>query len=290
LQVQVAELSNGNVVLTDAGTTISEGGAFAVVEQGDYSDGYLNPSEYVDVPFTICLRSRKRFKFFVDVLGVADATQVASEDFDGDPGWTTFNLPGDSKDFGFKNSNFAGGNLGEAGGLFSGSGQRSWYADDSIGDVTASREIRASGLLNIVNVEPGYDNNVVIGHFDSRAAPDERAGRIGFQILENRSTSPFSFRVFYKIGDGEGYLFVVDGINERRTWSYLYDPDDGPHGSLTVSISGSGGNTATIFLSESQRSSIGAPNAFGLLNVCCTGGNMGEQLEAYIDDVTYTVN
>jgi len=69
LQVQVAELSNGNLVLTEAGTTIGEGGSFPVPDKDDYSDGDLAPSEAVDVPFTICLKNMQPFRFFVDVLG-----------------------------------------------------------------------------------------------------------------------------------------------------------------------------------------------------------------------------
>ena len=65
--------------------------------------------------------------------------------------------------------------------------------------------------------------------------------------------------IFYEIGDSEGELFIITGVDESRTWSYLYDPDDVSYGSLTVSISGSGGNTAKVFLSESQRNSIHQP-------------------------------
>jgi len=215
-------------------------------------------------------------------IGTVDAATI-TEYFDSDPGWHSFNLPINNNDFGFRNSNFAGGNPGEAGGSFSRSDQVAWYGDDTIGNFTGNEVLSASGLMNIYNVEPGYNHNFHIGHFDSSSD----INGIGFVILENQSTSPFSFRIHYTIGDTYDLLFTITGINESRTWSYLYDPDDGSYGSLTVSISGSGGNTETVFLSESQLNSIGTLNTFGL---AWEGQEYSapEQLEFYIDNVSYT--
>ena len=82
LQVRVAELGNGNLVLTQGGTTIGEGGSFPVPEKDDYADGDLAPSEAVDVPFTICLKSMQPFRFFVDVLGlVKDTPWLSGADY-----------------------------------------------------------------------------------------------------------------------------------------------------------------------------------------------------------------
>jgi hypothetical protein len=71
LQVEVAKLSNHNLLLTPDGT-IGEGGLFPVPQENGYSDGALTPGEYVDVPFDICLKKKKAFRFFVDVLGVTE--------------------------------------------------------------------------------------------------------------------------------------------------------------------------------------------------------------------------
>jgi hypothetical protein len=220
-------------------------------------------------------------------IGTVDAATI-TEYFDSDPGWRSFNLPVDNNDFGFRNSNFASGNTGEAGGFFSRSDEMAWYGDDTVGNFTGNEILSASGLMNIYNVEPDYNNNIHIGHFD-RNGPSQING-IGFQILEypvnNQTINPTSFRIFYEIGSYEGLLFTITGIKESRTWSYLYDPNDGSYGSLTVSISGSGGDTATVFLSESQRNSIGTLNVFGL----AVGDLVSapEQCEFYIDNVSYT--
>ncbi len=226
------------------------------------------------------------------VLGLMPISTVyaaeITEYFDSDPGWTSFNLPADYVNIGFRNSNFAGGNTGEAGGFFSRTDQLSWYGNDTIGNLTGNKILSASGLMNINNVDEHYNNGIFIGHFDSSSDPPRV---IGFEIMEyppnNQGINPSSFRIFYNIGDSEDVLFIITGIKESRNWSYLYDPNDGSYGSITVSISGSGGNTATVFLSESQRNSIGTLNTFGL--GVESANSQPEQFEFYIDNVSYTV-
>ncbi|MBI2487132.1 MAG: hypothetical protein HYW01_09270 [Deltaproteobacteria bacterium] len=41
-----------------------------VPEADGFSDGVLSPDEFVDVPFAICLKNRKKFTFTVDVFGI----------------------------------------------------------------------------------------------------------------------------------------------------------------------------------------------------------------------------
>jgi len=69
MSVQIDELTNGNLCLTDVGL-IGEDRLFEVPKFDDYADGYLSADEYVDVPFTICLKNKKPFRFFVNVVGV----------------------------------------------------------------------------------------------------------------------------------------------------------------------------------------------------------------------------
>lgn len=70
LNVEVNELTNNNLLLTDDGL-IGEGGRFEVPNSDDYADGYLSADEYVDVPFTVCLKIKKPFRFYVNVVGDA---------------------------------------------------------------------------------------------------------------------------------------------------------------------------------------------------------------------------
>ena len=115
--------------------------------------------------------------------------------------------------------------------------------------------VEAVGIMNIAAVEEGYNNNIFIGHF--AAGDTTLSHRLGFQILEGRTdeqgTDSDSFRIYYAIDAPElddpgipveGLLFVIDNTDETRNWSYRYDPAGGEYGSLTVSISGAGGNTS----------------------------------------------
>jgi hypothetical protein len=70
LHVEVDELTNDNLLLTDNGL-IGEGERFEVPKFDDYTDGILSHEEMVDVPFTVCLKNINPFRFFVNVLGVA---------------------------------------------------------------------------------------------------------------------------------------------------------------------------------------------------------------------------
>src|SRR5262249_22291434 len=56
LMVQVATLSNGNLLQNAAGGPGGEGARLKVPKVGDFSDEILSPGEFVDAPFVICLR------------------------------------------------------------------------------------------------------------------------------------------------------------------------------------------------------------------------------------------
>jgi hypothetical protein len=82
-----ALLFRGNLDDGDRAFSVSEIQAFSGAEN-DYSDGILSPDEYVDVPFTVCLQEKSPFRFFVNVLGVAEDIDlekglVASYPFNG---------------------------------------------------------------------------------------------------------------------------------------------------------------------------------------------------------------
>ena len=69
LLVEVFELTNDNLLLTDIGL-IEQGERFAVQKNDNYADGLLSPDEFVNVPFTVCLKEKKPFRLFVDVSGI----------------------------------------------------------------------------------------------------------------------------------------------------------------------------------------------------------------------------
>ena len=69
--IEVATLTNGNLLLNAVGGPGGVGTTFAIPrpQAGPYSDGILRPNEQVDVPFIICLKNLDPFVFLVNVLG-----------------------------------------------------------------------------------------------------------------------------------------------------------------------------------------------------------------------------
>jgi len=213
---------------------------------------------------------------------------AVDECFHSDPGWTSFNIPSNNNDFGFQLSNLAGGTEGEVGGFFSASLVPIWYGDIDIGSFDRDDMLSASGILNIVSVDMNYNNNVSVGHFDRGGFQFGRTNGIGFQILEDGAQIGTSeFRIFYMAGTVTELLFAIDGLDLTRTWSYEYDPSAGGFGSISVSVSGPGGETGTHFLTSTERASIGNLDTFGLATIQPLIGALG-QAEIYFDDISYT--
>ena len=96
-----------------------------------------------------------------------------------------------------------------------------------------------------------------------------------------------SFRIFYLAGTAQGLLFTIVGLDLPRAWNYNYDPSAGGFGSLTVSVSGPGGGTATHFLTSGERGSIGSLETFGLAVTPLSSVNSA-QAEIYVDNLSYT--
>ena len=67
LVANVTTLSNGNLLQNADGGPGGVGNTLAVPRVGNFSDGVLSPGEFVDVPFSICLKNLESFDFFVDV-------------------------------------------------------------------------------------------------------------------------------------------------------------------------------------------------------------------------------
>jgi hypothetical protein len=72
LIVKVATLTNGNLLQNADGGPGGAGAVMTVPWNGSYSDGELNPGESVVVPFSLCLKSKSAFSFFVDILGIVE--------------------------------------------------------------------------------------------------------------------------------------------------------------------------------------------------------------------------
>jgi hypothetical protein len=72
LVVEVTTITNGNLLQNADGGPGGKGALLRVPYKDGLSDGALGPGEFVNVPFQICVRQRKSFRFLVDVLSAAD--------------------------------------------------------------------------------------------------------------------------------------------------------------------------------------------------------------------------
>jgi hypothetical protein len=70
LAVKVKTLSNGNLLQNADGGNGGVGSTLTVPKTNGYADGTLSPEESVVVHFSICLKTKKPFTFFVDMLGM----------------------------------------------------------------------------------------------------------------------------------------------------------------------------------------------------------------------------
>ena len=71
LVVQVATLTNGNLLQNADGGPTGVGARLPFPGTDGFADGVLSPQEFVDIRFIICLKEKKPFTFFVDALGVS---------------------------------------------------------------------------------------------------------------------------------------------------------------------------------------------------------------------------
>ena len=78
LAAKIATLTNGNLLQNADGGPAGVGATLTIAKIGSYFDGVLNPAEFVDAPFSICLKDSNPFDFFVDVLGLRADDAISS--------------------------------------------------------------------------------------------------------------------------------------------------------------------------------------------------------------------
>ncbi len=72
LGMEIAELNEKNWLLTTGAQLLGAGDWLAMPLGGGYADGVLGPGETTSTSFTICLKTRKPFRFVVNVTGIPD--------------------------------------------------------------------------------------------------------------------------------------------------------------------------------------------------------------------------
>ena len=228
-----------------------------------------------------------------------DPTQsvFAIQTFTADPGWTALGNTSGGNNYGYSGTtNHAGGATGEAGGTFARSTLESYYADTNLAQsFNLNQFIQASGKFDLPNTNT-FSSEVFIGHISSSAGTANASDRysLGFDIFDV-SSAQFKWRVSLKttgsdatdLNEGVGVFHFV-AVNTDRTWSYLYDPNLGANGRLSVTVSGSG--TFFIDLTPTARASGATFDAFGIgiAQGLVGSDNAAQAGQVFIDDVTYS--
>jgi hypothetical protein len=116
--------------------------------------------------------------------GVACAT-VVTENFNSDPGWQAAGNTNNYNEFGYSDSNHAGGSTHEAGGaIASRTNGFDWYADNTLPDgaYTLKDSLTASGKFTVQSVD-GFNGGFEVGFFNPEGTGTKFSGGIGEAIM-----------------------------------------------------------------------------------------------------------
>ena len=220
-----------------------------------------------------------------------------SDDFTDDPGWeengnrVTF----DDREirpyhnFGWSETNHAGGTLGEIGGLIWRADERkpeqAGYYADRIGHLTMEDTLEASGKIAMLRASA--DSAVLIGWFNSETYIGAPPSNFVGIMVEGPSRIGHYFRPVYANADGQ-YEIMQTGpvIKPSRTshqWRLAYAPDgNNGDGQVTVTFND---ETVSLNLKPDVRAGGAVFDRFGILSFQ-RGGHF---VDIYFDDISYTV-
>ncbi len=211
---------------------------------------------------------------------VASAALVEITDtFGSDPGWIGVGNESNGQNFGFSNTNNAGGAAGEVGGLFNRDtwASTAYYAKD-VGSVTLDDEFLFQDYLYGYNDAGNgiVDQGWLIGLFD-------RNGTVGswpvspMMGIEAADASAYAYANF---GSGTVNETYIKDFNGTGTISMHYDPSAGSYGQFSITLDGS---TSTFSLTEAQRTSGTVFNSFGIMTCPVSSPDSRASVNFYID-------
>jgi len=202
-------------------------------------------------------------------------------------------------DFGFSDTNHAGGKPGEIGGNIFRDERPAYYAANT-GALSLETSLTASGRIAFRNA--GSDSGIKIGWFDSQSkrtknTPEHEQPEKNYLgvTIEGPSRVGHYFRASYGDSSGSGGaptadprtgaerpLIKPDGAIHR--WKLEYSPQaaDG-NGRLSVTLDG---KTHTLNLRPEDRARGASFDRFGLFNI----QSGGHHVEVYLDDVSHTAS
>jgi hypothetical protein len=218
------------------------------------------------------------------------------QDFAADPGWegkgnrATFRdcVRRPYHDFGYRQTDRAGGEPGEIGGIVwrieSINPQNAGYYGTPVGRLSLNDELRASGKISLH--QAAADSAVLIGWFNAHtpigAPPDNFLGL----LVEGPSRIGHYVRPAWASSDDQREIMSTGPIirpdDASHDWTLHYDPNaDTGRGVITMSLDG---QTITMPLSELARKGNAAFNRFGLV----TWHRGGHFVDIYFDDLSFT--
>lgn len=200
-------------------------------------------------------------------------------------------------DFGFTNTNNAGGETGEIGGTIFRDEKPSYYAAKTE-RLSLDNELRASGKISLNAA--ASDSGVMFGWFDSESKRNkEDAEYVSRQknylalVVEGPSRVGHWFRPAYSSKQGTGLQAgpetyggkeppVIPPDGKPHEWSMHYNPRGaGGNGSITVTFDES---TQTLELRPGDRATGAAFDRFGFFNLQAGG----HYVQIYVDDLQFT--
>lgn len=192
----------------------------------------------------------------------------------------------DSQNFGFSDTNHAGGARGEIGGAFwrtEPDAPHDGYYADRIGPLTLEDSLFASG--RIAFTRGCADSGMYLGWFNSAARGDAPSNFVGI-VIEGPSRVGHYFRARYGTASGAardprtGPVIMPDGRPHR--WTFAYDPGgNGGTGAIRATLDGT---AVALNLAPDHKAQGAAFDRFGML----TMRRGGHYMTVYFDDVKYS--
>lgn len=215
-----------------------------------------------------------------------------AQDFARDPAWDASGNRvsyqakdvGGAHDFGFSNTNHAGGQPGEIGGTFWRAGKYAYYAD-RVGPLTLEHRLEARGKVVLKVGAP--DADMYLGWFSgaNKDVPPVKAGHfLGVHVGGPTRVGHYFHPAFTTARGthGQAQTGPVLQPGKVHAWSLVYDPAaDGGKGAIQVTLDK---DSVTLTLKQKIKAQGANFDRFGLFT-----SNIGGQIvRIFLDDLTYT--
>ena len=217
-----------------------------------------------------------------------------SQDFARDPNWdaagnrATYRATdvGGAHNFGYSETNHAGGKVGEVGGTFWRAGKYAYYAD-RVGPLSLDDHLEARGKVVLQVGAP--DADMFLGWFNSanqEVSPVEAGHFIGVHVGGPTRIGHY-FHPAYATAAGNKGTAPGGPVLERGKvydWSLVYDPSaENGRGAIQVTL---GKESVTFALKKGIKAQGASFDRFGLF----TSTIGGQVVKIYLDDLEYTAS